>query len=188
MASQMDRVVVIGAGMGGLAATLRLAHAGFEVTLLEGGLPGGKMRTLPSVAGPVDAGPTVLTLRAVFDDLFAAAGTSLDAHLTLLPLPVLARHWWLDGSRLDLHADSQASGDAVRAFAGPKAEAEFHRFSRRAAALFTAFDAPVMQRARPHLPGILAAIGRSPQKAPSTMSGSHSVGVCASRLASSSGV
>ena len=35
MASQMDRVVVIGAGMGGLAATLRLAHAGFEVTLVE---------------------------------------------------------------------------------------------------------------------------------------------------------
>ena len=166
MASQMDRVVVIGAGMGGLAATLRLAHAGFEVTLVEEGAPGGKMRTLPSVAGPVDAGPTVLTLRAVFDDLFAAAGTSLDAHLTLLPLPVLARHWWPDGSRLDLFADAQASGEAVRAFAGPKAESEFHRFSRRAAALFTAFDAPVMQRARPHLPGILAAIGRSPQILP----------------------
>ncbi|MFN5827369.1 MAG: FAD-dependent oxidoreductase, partial [Rhodobacterales bacterium] len=63
MASHMDRVVVIGAGMGGLAAALRLAHAGFDVTLVEEGTPGGKMRTLPSVAGPVDAGPTVLTLR-----------------------------------------------------------------------------------------------------------------------------
>ena len=166
MASQMDRVVVIGAGMGGLAASLRLAHAGFEVTLVEEGTTGGKMRTLPSVAGPVDAGPTVLTLKTVFEDLFAAAGTSLEAHLTLIPLPVLARHWWPDGSRLDLFADAQASGDAVRAFAGPKAESEFHRFSRRAAALFTAFDAPVMQRARPHLPGIMAAIGRSPQILP----------------------
>ena len=166
MASQMDRVVVIGAGMGGLAATLRLAHAGYDVTLIEAGSPGGKMRTLPSVAGPVDAGPTVLTLRAVFDDLFAAAGTSLEAHLTLIPLPVLARHWWPDGSSLDLFADRQASGAAVRAFAGPRAEAEFHRFSRRAAALFTAFDAPVMQRGRPDLPGILAGIGRAPQILP----------------------
>ena len=68
MASQMDKVVVIGAGMGGLAASLRLAHAGYDVTLIETGTPGGKMRTLPSVAGPVDAGPTVLTLRAVFDE------------------------------------------------------------------------------------------------------------------------
>ncbi|MCA3558059.1 MAG: phytoene desaturase [Rhodobacter sp.] len=166
MASHMDRVVVIGAGMGGLAAALRLSHAGFDVTLVEEGTPGGKMRTLPSVAGPVDAGPTVLTLKAVFDDLFAAAGTSLEAHLTLEPLPVLARHWWPDGSTLDLLADEQASGAAVRAFAGPKAEAEFHRFSRRAAALFTAFDAPVMQRARPHLGGILAATLRSPQILP----------------------
>ena len=167
MGRDADRVVVIGAGMGGLAATIRLAHAGMDVTLIETrGQPGGKMRTVPSVAGPVDAGPTVLTLKPVFDDLFAAAGTSIEAHLTLVSLPILARHWWADGSTLDLHADADASAAAIRAFAGPQAEAQFRRFSATAAALFHAFDAPVMQRAMPDPAGIARALFRSPAIAP----------------------
>jgi 1-hydroxycarotenoid 3,4-desaturase len=163
MTGAQDSVVVIGAGMGGLAASLRLAHAGLAVTLVDAGeRPGGKMRTLPSAAGPVDAGPTVLTLRAVFDDLFAAAGTTMEAHLHLQPLPVLARHWWPDGSTLDLFADPEASAAAVRAFGGARAEADFRAFSKASAALFTAFDAPVMQRATPHLPGILRSVAAAP--------------------------
>ena len=66
-----DKVVVIGAGMGGLASAMRLAHAGCDVTVVDmHGAPGGKMRTVDSVAGPVDAGPTVMTMRHVFDALF----------------------------------------------------------------------------------------------------------------------
>jgi 1-hydroxycarotenoid 3,4-desaturase len=149
--------------MGGLAATIRLACAGFDVTLLDssGGV-GGKMRTLPSVAGPVDAGPTVLTMRAVFDDLFAVAGCQIEDHLTLTALPVLARHWWPDGSSLDLHTDPEASATAIRSFAGARAEAEFRRFSQNAAALFDAFDKPVMQQPKPQLAGIAAAVARKP--------------------------
>jgi 1-hydroxycarotenoid 3,4-desaturase len=167
MMAAQDSVVVIGAGMGGLAASLRLAHAGLAVTLLDAGtVPGGKMRTLPSDAGPVDAGPTVLTLRAVFDDLFAAAGTRLETHLRLLPLPVLARHWWPDGSTLDLFADREANAAAVRAFAGAQAEADFRAFSKLSAAMFKAFDQPVMQRATPDLAGILRAVAVAPSILP----------------------
>ena len=84
-------VVVIGAGMGGLAAAIRLAAQGCAVTLVEtAATPGGKMRCLPTAVGPVDAGPTVLTMRGVFDDLFSLAGERLEDHLTLLPQPVLA--------------------------------------------------------------------------------------------------
>jgi 1-hydroxycarotenoid 3,4-desaturase len=163
MRTAQDSVVVIGAGMGGLAASLRLAHAGLAVTLVDAGTaPGGKMRTLPSEAGPVDAGPTVLTLRAVFDDLFAAAGTTVEAHLRLLPLPVLARHLWPDGATLDLSADREANAAAIRDFGGARAEADFRAFCAASAALFQAFDAPVMQRGAPHLPGILRAVAASP--------------------------
>jgi 1-hydroxycarotenoid 3,4-desaturase len=145
-----DRVVVVGAGMGGLASAIRLVAAGFDVTVVEAqGYPGGKMRTVDSAAGPVDAGPTVMTMRHVFDDLFAAAGTTLDAHVTLHRETVLARHWWPDGSTLDLHADAEETAAAVRAWGGPRAEADVRRFSARAARLFAAFDAPVMQAARP---------------------------------------
>ena len=95
------RVIVVGAGMGGLAAAMRLAAAGCDVTVFETAAePGGKMRTLPSAAGPVDAGPTVLTLRGVFDDLFAACGLALNDHVSLTREPLLARHVWPDGSAL----------------------------------------------------------------------------------------
>jgi 1-hydroxycarotenoid 3,4-desaturase len=156
------RVVVIGAGMGGLAAVLRLAHAGCAVTVLERAAgPGGKMRTLPSPAGPVDAGPTVMTMRWVFEALFAEVGERLEAHVGLHPEPLLARHWWRDGSTLDLFTDPEASAAAIRGFAGPRAEAEFRAFDAEAAALFAAFDAPMMRAGRPDLGRLaLAALAR----------------------------
>ena len=144
------RVVVIGAGIGGLAAAVRLAHAGLDVTVVETRSgPGGKMRTVPSAAGPIDAGPTVLTMRHVFDDLFTAAGTQLEDHLHLTAQPILARHWWPDGSTLDLHADPIATEAAIGSFAGARAAAEFRRFHHRTAQLFSAFDAPMMQAPSP---------------------------------------
>ncbi|HKL63723.1 MAG TPA: FAD-dependent oxidoreductase, partial [Woeseiaceae bacterium] len=76
------RVVVIGAGMGGLAAALELASAGAAVTVLERhGVPGGKMREVRVGGTGIDSGPTVFTMRRVFDELFAAAGQRLDDHL-----------------------------------------------------------------------------------------------------------
>lgn len=158
------KIVVVGAGIGGLAAALRLASAGRDVTVIEAqATPGGKMRTLPSPAGPVDAGPTVLTLRAVFDDLFAAAGARLEDHVTLTPLPILARHWWPDGSRLDLHADDAANETAIAAFAGRGAAADYRRFADRSARLFRAFDGPMMQAARPDAAAIAGAVLRDPR-------------------------
>lgn len=158
MDGNATRVVVIGAGMGGLAAAIRLAARGCAVTLVEAqDKPGGKMRTLPSSAGPVDAGPTVLTLRAVFDDLFALAGARLEDHLTLLPQRILARHWWPDGSRLDLTGDPETDAAAVAAFAGPGEALAFRRFDRLARALHDAFEGPVMQAPHPDLAAILKA-------------------------------
>ena len=66
-----------------------------------------KMRTVPSPSGPVDAGPTVLTMRPVFEELFADVGEALSDHLTLHPLTTLARHYWSDGRQLDLFADRE---------------------------------------------------------------------------------
>ncbi|MDT8857886.1 phytoene desaturase family protein [Paracoccaceae bacterium Fryx2] len=167
-----DRVVVIGAGVGGLCAAVRLAHAGLDVTLVEARpTPGGKMRVVGSAAGPVDAGPTVLTLRGVFEDVFAAAGARLEDHLTLVPQTILARHWWPDGSTLDLHADPEASAQAVAAFAGPVAETEFRRFHHRTTNVYKAFDAPMMRASRP-MPGAIAwAALRDPALWPSLLPG-----------------
>ncbi|MFU8897683.1 MAG: 1-hydroxycarotenoid 3,4-desaturase CrtD [Roseinatronobacter sp.] len=162
-----DSVLVVGAGIGGLAAAIRLAARGLDVTLLERhGWAGGKIRVMDSPAGPVDAGPTVLTLRDVLDDMFTAAGTTLEAHLTLTPLPVLARHFWTDGARLDLFPDARANSDAIAAAFGPRARAEFDLFQRDTRALFDAFDAPIMRAARPSVLGAARAALARPHLLP----------------------
>lgn len=146
---------MIGAGIGGLAAALPLAHAGADVTVIDRhAAPGGKMRQVPSVAGGVDAGPTVLTMRGVFDDLFAGVGEDLESHVTLHRQDILARHWWPESGPLDLHADPERSADAIRAFAGDRARTEFEAFHRRTSTLFDGFRAPVMEAPSLTLPGL----------------------------------
>ncbi len=146
MNAAKDKVVVIGAGVGGLASAIRLAHQGFDVTVVEAAAsPGGKMRTVPSAAGPVDAGPTVFTMRHVFDALFAETGSRLEDWVSLSRSELLARHWWKDGSTLDLFPDRAESRDAISAFAGEGDAKAFMKFCEDAERLFSAFDAPMMQ-------------------------------------------
>ena len=162
-ATSVPHAIVIGAGIAGLATAVRLRAHGLQVTVLERhDWVGGKMRTVPSAAGPVDAGPTVLTMRHVFDDLFASAGTRLEDHVTLIAQTTLARHFWPDGSRLDLHSDPDKSAAAVAVFAGPEAAHQFTRFCAKAKRLFAAFDAPMMRSARPTLPALTRRVLQNP--------------------------
>jgi 1-hydroxycarotenoid 3,4-desaturase len=170
--SSKQRIVVIGAGMGGLAAAIRLAAQGQGVTLVEAlATPGGKMRAVPSPAGPIDAGPTVLTMRGVFDALFALAGERLEDHLVLLPQIVLARHWWPNGGPLDLTGDTETDALAIEAFAGAREATAFRRFDQLAEALHHAFDAPVMQASKPRLRAIVAATLTQPSLWPALFPG-----------------
>ena len=103
------RVVVIGAGIGGLVAALRLAHAGLAVTVLErAAAPGGKMRRVAVGDTAVEAGPTVFTMRWVLEEIFSECGADLSAHVGLEPAAILARHAWGPGEELDLLADPDA--------------------------------------------------------------------------------
>ena len=72
-----ERVVIIGAGVGGLSAALDLAARGYQVDVLERApTVGGKMRQVVVDGAPIDAGPTVMTMRWTFDELCARAGLS----------------------------------------------------------------------------------------------------------------
>ncbi len=144
------RAIIIGAGIGGLAASLDLANAGWHVTVLERqAAPGGKMRRVQAGTASIDAGPTVFTMRWVFEQLFAAAGTTLDAELTLNRADILARHAWSAGETLDLHADLDQSTDAIAAFAGPGEAASFRDFSARARQIYETLETPFLRGALP---------------------------------------
>ena len=123
------QVVVIGAGIGGLAAAIRLAAAGHAVTVFDA-LPraGGKAGIAEHDGVTFDTGPSLLTMPEVFDDLFRAAGTSLAEQVRLVdPLPAF-RYLWPDGAAVDLHRTPEASVTAVSAAFGSKAGAEFERY------------------------------------------------------------
>jgi 1-hydroxycarotenoid 3,4-desaturase len=161
--TDMPRDVVIGAGVGGLCAAIALASAGRGVTVIEAQAHlGGKIRTLPSEAGPVDTGPTVLTLPDVFETLFARSGARMADYVTLIPQPILARHFWPDGAQLDLFSDSAANAQAIGRFAGAQAARDYLRFDRLTGDMYRAFDGPMMRARQPQLGSIALAAAQRP--------------------------
>jgi 1-hydroxycarotenoid 3,4-desaturase len=140
-----QRVVVIGAGTGGLVSAALLAARGCEVTVVEAAAgPGGKLRAITVDGASIDGGPTVFTMREVFEEVFAACGDSLDRHLTMRPAATLARHAW-GGARLDLFADAAASEAAIGDFAGAREAQGYRAFCAEAKRLFDALDRPFLR-------------------------------------------
>jgi 1-hydroxycarotenoid 3,4-desaturase len=138
-----DRVIIIGAGIGGLSAAVSLAGQGLDVTVVEQAeRAGGKLRDFAVGERRIDAGPTVFTMRWVFDALFDSVGESLSDHLTLHPAETLARHSWEDGGRFDLFADLERAADAVGAFAGAAEAGRFLAFSARARRIYRVLEGP----------------------------------------------
>ena len=147
------RVVVVGAGIGGLVSALLLAHRGLPVTLVEAAAtPGGKMRQVQVDGVAVDSGPTVFTMRWVFDQILAEVGQALDSQLTLSPLSVLARHAWRGAPQtLDLYADVQRSADAIAAFSSPAEARRFLGFCAQARQIYAQLEGPYIRSERPTL-------------------------------------
>ncbi len=101
-----DRVVVIGAGLGGLAAACTLAARGHRVTVCERNpWLGGKAAVLSERGFRFDMGPTILTIPAVLRRIYSEAGRNLADHLELVPLDPQWRSFFTDGTTLDLCAD-----------------------------------------------------------------------------------
>ena len=154
-------VAIVGAGIGGLAAAVRLASQGLEVTVLEAaGHPGGKLRETEIGGRAIDVGPTVFTLRDVFDEIFQAAGERLDDHLTLRPSEAIARHVFADGAVLDLFADERRSEAAIAALSGERSAREYKSFCARAKSVCETLSPIFMRAERPTGPlGLVARAG-----------------------------
>ena len=156
----IPRIAVIGAGIAGVCAAADLSRQGFDVRVLErAAAPGGKIREVQVAGRTMDAGPTVFTLRSIFDALFEDAGTRLDHHVQLRPAHVLARHAWSTHERLDLFADLRESADAIGVFAGHAAATSFLAFAAQARDIYSTLAPSFMLASRPSPVDLVRRVG-----------------------------
>ena len=98
----MKKTIIIGAGLGGLSAAIRLAKFGFDVTILEKNeTVGGKVNSVEADGYKFDTGASLLTMRHVFEDLFAFAERDIKDYLDIVPLDPICRYFWSDGITFD---------------------------------------------------------------------------------------
>ena len=144
--------VVIGAGFGGLAAAVELARRGERVVVIERErVAGGKARSIEVAGASIDVGPTVLTMRWVFDAMFERAGRRLDDAVTLTPAGIIARHAWDHGPSLDLFPEVERSAQAIGAFAGAREAEAYRGFAARSQAIAETVREPFLLSERPSL-------------------------------------
>jgi phytoene desaturase len=133
-------VAVVGAGVGGLAAAVELAHAGHSVVVLEQAeAAGGKCARVVRGGFTWDAGPSLLTMPHVFADLFAATGAPLEDELELLRVEPVTRYEFADGSAVELSADLPRAQAALEAWS-PGAGADWTRFLGTCAGMWRASE------------------------------------------------
>ena len=166
----MSRVVVIGAGLAGLAAACHLLGAGHQVTLLEREeLPGGRCGRLQRDGFSFDTGPTVLTMPELLDDALAAIGQSREQLLPLRRLDPAYRARYADGSELRVRAGTEAMRAEIARVCGERDAAAYEDFVDWLETLYRLelphfidrnFDTPLDLLTRPRaLAGLLRAGG-----------------------------
>ena len=99
-------IIIVGAGIGGLSAAIRLAAQGHAVTILERQAQvGGKLNHIEMDGFSFDTGPSLITMPYVLEDLFASAQRNLKDYLDLLPLDITCRYFYHDGLILNAWRD-----------------------------------------------------------------------------------
>ena len=124
-----DHVVVVGAGLGGLACALHLAAAGRQVTVVEReAVPGGRAGKRSLQGYEFDTGPTVLTMPELIAEPLEAVGENLSDWLELTPLDPAYRAYYPDGSTLDVKTDTVRMAAEISRVCGPREADGYLRF------------------------------------------------------------
>jgi phytoene desaturase len=142
-----DQVVVVGAGLGGLACALHLAGTGRQVTVLEREpLPGGRAGRLVRGGYLFDTGPTVLTMPELVDQALGAVGERLTDRVELVRLDPAYRAWYPDGSTLDVIADPIRMAEEIARLCGPREADGYLRYVSYARRLWRLQRADFIER------------------------------------------
>lgn len=125
---RQQKIVVIGAGLGGLSAAISLASEGFEVSLLDkNDKIGGKLNVLEKQGFTFDMGPSILTMPHIFRDLFEQAGRKLEDYVDIQTVEPHWRNFFEDGTVFDLSSDKNTMRHELQKLDN-KSVAEFDQF------------------------------------------------------------
>ncbi len=125
----MAKSIIIGGGVGGLAAAMQLAKKGIEVDLIDPNLElGGKIHQTNFQGVMIDSGPTVLTMKWVFESLFNLVGYNLEDEIKITKLNLIASHFWSKNEKLDLFSDKEKSAEEIKNFANKEEADRFLSF------------------------------------------------------------
>ena len=104
----MKKALVVGSGIAGIAASIRLAVKGYEVEVFEANAyPGGKLTAIEGKGYRFDAGPSLFTLPEQVEELFLLAGKDPKEHFEYSRLEVVCHYFWEDGKRVKAWADPE---------------------------------------------------------------------------------
>ncbi len=116
------KAIIIGSGIAGLAASVRLQHKGYQVVVFEANdYPGGKLSQFQQGSYRFDAGPSLFTMPQYVDELFELTGRKPDDYFSYRRKNESCRYFWDDGTRLTAHADQQAFAQEVEKVLGVSA-------------------------------------------------------------------
>ncbi|MCH2155543.1 MAG: phytoene desaturase [Opitutales bacterium] len=129
-------VVVIGSGFGGLAAAIRQQAKGYQTTILEmRDKPGGRAYVYEDQGFVFDAGPTIVTIPFIFEELFEVAGRKLEDYVTIVPCDPYYRIYFDDGRIFDYRGEQEAIEAEIAKF-NPNDVEGYRRFLKYSEDIF----------------------------------------------------
>lgn len=131
----MKKIIVIGAGLGGLSAAISLRQSGYDVEIFEKNQQiGGKLNQHQEGGYTFDLGPSILTLPHIFERLFERSGRRMADYFTIRPVRPHWRNFFPDNTMIDLHPEPEQMAEEARKAGEPPENVE--RFLKYSARLF----------------------------------------------------
>ena len=104
--NSLKKIAIIGGGLGGLSAAISLAQSGFKVSLYEKNSHlGGKLNRLEQDGFGFDLGPSILTMKPIFEKLFIRSGVKMDDYIKTIEVEHQWRSFFTDNTAIDLFSD-----------------------------------------------------------------------------------
>lgn len=139
------KCAVVGAGISGIAAAIRMRNKGYQVTVFEANaFPGGKLSSESNKGYRFDMGPSVFTMPQYVDELFILSGKNPREHFNFIPLNPVYKYFFEDGSTLDAYHGKEKFAEQLAAKTNDSKE-DIIRYLDKTATIYNLTDEVFLQ-------------------------------------------